>query len=1101
MKTAKQSIDLEYKGTKKRLNLRTALISLCMFAFVGTSAQTGTVTVKLRNASVKELFSAIEKQTSYRFSYRDAEIKGKGNVTISATNRELKQLLEGELSKLGLKYAVSGNKIIVTPVAAAASAQPKKVTGKVVDANGEPVIGATIKEQGTANGTITDFDGNFTLDVADNAMLEVSYIGYKSQELQAVAGRTLSVTLREDTEALDEVVVIGYGTQKKVNLTGSVETIKSDKIVSKPVVSLQDALAGEAAGMTVTQTSAQPGRNNTQVRIRGVGTWGDADPLVLVDGVAMKMEDVMPSDVESISVLKDAASAAIYGSRAANGVILITTKQGAKGKVSVSYSGNVGVQTPTRVPKMAASWQYAELYNQGMENEGKSSSLFPQDRIDRMKAGGNPDVLEGSTDWFDELLHPAMQHSHNVTIQGGSERTSYIGTLGYTYQNGVIHSSYERYNARLNTTTNFTSWLKLGINLAYINDISSESAAGAAAAYYKVLRALPYMPVRFSDGTWSFHSTPTNPVRMASDDYGAHTNQGNKISVLITPELNLFKGLNIKGLFGYESNTYNDKVSQKTVFYDAFEPAGQASNMFIARNKQTDKWEQYNNLTASLTATYSKKLGKHDITVLAGGSLETHKYKYTLGSRQDFPNNDFSEINLGDPNTAYSEGNSTYSALSSVFGRINYVFADKYLFEANVRYDGSSKFARGHRWGVFPSFSLGWRISEESFFTKLKEYVSNLKLRASWGQLGNQQIDDYLSVSTYGGGSAYMFGNSIASGYEETIMGNPFITWETSTNWNIGVDLGVLDNRLNFTFDWYKKVTDDILLALEEPSILGIVAPMQNAGAMENKGWEITMNWRDQIGENFSYNIGFNLSDVKNKITDLRGYKSPSSSLEARIEGEPLDALYGWETLGICQDEAQYEQYKDVMKTYNENWNIGDLIINDRNHDGVISAEDKTVIGNQIPRFCYGINLGFSYKNLDFSCFLQGVGKVDGFLGRDVIEPLGVMSALEEHYTDSFDPKHPSSDAYYPRILSSWRHNYDNFSHWVQDASYLRLKNIQIGYSFSFPKARIEKLRLTLSGQNLFTITKYRVFDPENALNGVSFPNVAVYSFGVNLTL
>lgn len=701
MKTAKQSIDLEYKGTKKRLNLRTALISLCMFAFVGTSAQTGTVTVKLRNASVKELFSAIEKQTSYRFSYRDAEIKGKGNVTISATNRELKQLLEGELSKLGLKYAVSGNKIIVTPDVAAPSAQPKKVTGKVVDANGEPVIGATIKEQGTANGTITDFDGNFALDVADNAMLEVSYIGYKSQELKAVAGKMLSVTLREDTEALDEVVVIGYGTQKKVNLTGSVETIKSDKIVSKPVVSLQDALAGEAAGMTVTQTSAQPGRNNTQVRIRGVGTWGDADPLVLVDGVAMKMEDVMPSDVESISVLKDAASAAIYGSRAANGVILITTKQGAKGKVSVSYSGNVGVQTPTRVPKMAASWQYAELYNQGMENEGKSSSLFPQDRIDRMKAGGNPDVLEGSTDWFDELLHPAMQHSHNVTIQGGSERTSYIGTLGYTYQNGVIHSSYERYNARLNTTTNFTSWLKLGINLAYINDISSESAAGATAAYYKVPRALPYMPVRFSDGTWSFHSTPTNPVRMASDDYGVHNNRGNKISVLITPELNLFNSLNIKGLFGYESNTYNDKVSQKTVLYDAFEPAGQASNQFISRNKQTDKWEQYNNLTASLTATYSKTFGKHDIVLLAGGSLETHKYKYTLGSRQDFPNNDFSEINLGDPNTAYSEGNATKSALSSVFGRINYVFADKYLFEANVRYDGSSKFARGHRWGYF----------------------------------------------------------------------------------------------------------------------------------------------------------------------------------------------------------------------------------------------------------------------------------------------------------------------------------------------------------------------------------------------------------------
>ena len=1003
---------------------------------------------------------------------------------------------------LGL-CALGGTAMFPVSVMAAVAQSPAiKVSGQVVDEQGEPLLGATIRVKDTSIGTTTDLDGNFQLEVPGNAVLLISYVGYKEREV-AVRNRAIlePIQLQSDTEMLEQVVVIGYGTQKKSDLTGSVAVVDAEALKQVSHSNISSMLEGKVAGVQIT-SDGQPGADPT-VRIRGVGSFGSTAPLYVIDGVPMgtSIRDFSSNDIETIQVLKDASAAAIYGSRAANGVILITTKQGAKGKVSVSYSGNVGVQTPTRVPKMAASWQYAELYNQGMENEGKSSSLFPQDRIDRMKAGGNPDVLEGSTDWFDELLHPAMQHSHNVTIQGGSERTSYIGTLGYTYQNGVIHSSYERYNARLNTTTNFTSWLKLGINLAYINDISSESAAGAAAAYYKVLRALPYMPVRFSDGTWSFHSTPTNPVRMASDDYGAHTNQGNKISVLITPELNLFKGLNIKGLFGYESNTYNDKVSQKTVFYDAFEPAGQASNMFIARNKQTDKWEQYNNLTASLTATYSKKLGKHDITVLAGGSLETHKYKYTLGSRQDFPNNDFSEINLGDPNTAYSEGNSTYSALSSVFGRINYVFADKYLFEANVRYDGSSKFARGHRWGVFPSFSLGWRISEESFFTKLKEYVSNLKLRASWGQLGNQQIDDYLSVSTYGGGSAYMFGNSIASGYEETIMGNPFITWETSTNWNIGVDLGVLDNRLNFTFDWYKKVTDDILLALEEPSTLGIVAPMQNAGAMENKGWEITMNWRDQIGENFSYNIGFNLSDVKNKITDLRGYKSPSSSLEARIEGEPLDALYGWETLGICQDEAQYEQYKDVMKTYNENWNIGDLIINDRNHDGVISAEDKTVIGNQIPRFCYGINLGFSYKNLDFSCFLQGVGKVDGFLGRDVIEPLGVMSALEEHYTDSFDPKHPSSDAYYPRILSSWRHNYDNFSHWVQDASYLRLKNIQIGYSFSFPKAGIEKLRLTLSGQNLFTITKYRVFDPENALNGVSFPNVAVYSFGVNLTL
>lgn len=1084
---------------------RLLCVAVCFFCIgiMTAFAQEQKVTVELKNATLKQVFKSIEGQTTYRFSYRNTLVDDKNDITISKRQVGVSVVLNEALKGRNLTYTiVSSKSIVISDKAEQASpSKTKRVSGTVKSTSGESIIGANIKVAGTTIGCITDIDGNFTLEVPEDAKLTVSYIGFQTQEI-AIDGKSLvNVVLKEDNEMLDEVVVVGYGTQKKVNLTGSVETIKSERIADKPVVSLQEALTGEAAGMTITQRSAQPGRNGTTMRVRGVGTWGNADPLVLVDGVAMSMNDIMPSDVESVSVLKDAASAAIYGSRAANGVILITTKQGKKGKVSINYSGNVGVQQATRVPKMAKSWQYAELYNQSMANEGKSSSLFPQDRIERMKAGGDPDVLEGSTDWFAEILHPAMQHSHNITVQGGSDKTSYIGSLGYTYQDGVIFSSYKRYNARINSTTQLTTWFKVGMNLAYINDISSESAAGATAAYYKVPRALPYMPVRFSDGTWSFQSTPTNPVRMASDDYGMHYNKGNKISMLVTPELNLFDCLNVKGVFGYESNIYNDKTFQKTVFYEAFEPAGQASNQFIARNKQTDKWEQYNNLTGSLTATFDKTFGLHSLKLLAGGSLETHKYKYTLGSRQDFPNNDFSEINAGDPNTAYSEGNSTYSALASLFGRINYVFADKYLFEANVRYDGSSKFARGSRWGLFPSFSVGWRVSEEGFFSQLKDYIPNLKLRASWGQLGNQQISDYLSISTYGEGWAYMFGNSIASGYQETVMGNPFITWETATNWNVGIDFSLFDSRLNASFDWYKKVTDDILLSLEAPSALGITPSMQNAGSVENKGWEISLNWKDQIGKDFSYNIGFNLSDVKNEVTDLHGYKSPSSNLTVRLEGEPLDALFGWETLGICQNEEMYEKYKDVMKTYNENWGIGDLIIKDRNQDNAITADDKTVIGNQIPRFTYGINLGFSYKKFDFSCFLQGVGKVDGFLGRDIIEPMGVMSALEEHYTDSFNPESPNSDAYYPRILSSWRHNYNNFSHWVQDASYMRLKNIQIGYTFSLPKVKIEKLRVMLSGQNLLTLTKFRVFDPENSLNSVSFPNVAVYSLGVNLTL
>lgn len=1082
---------------KKAMLMAGALLCLNL------SIYSQSISLKMSNVSVKKAMTELQTKSGYSFVYIAGDVDTDRTVSINAS--QLKDAVAQILKGQNVSYEIQGKNIVIKKGSQqqVTSGKRKKVTGTVKDANGEPIIGATVVEKGTTNGTVTDFDGNYALELSESGTLAVSYIGYKSQEFAAsqIKQGALAVTLKEDTEVMDEVVVVGYGTQKKVNLTGAVETIKSDKIADKPVVSLQNALAGEAAGLTITQRSAQPGKNSTQLRIRGVGTWGSSSPLVLVDGVAMDINDVMPSDVESISVLKDAASASIYGSRAANGVILITTKQGKKGKVSVSYTGNIGVQLPTRVPKMAKSWQYAELYNQSMENEGNSSSLFPRDRIERMKAGGDPDKLEGSTDWYDELLNPALQHSHNISFQGGGEKTAYIGSLGYTYQDGVIFSSYKRYNARINSMTDFTSWLKMGFNLSYINDISSESAAGASNAYFKAQRALPYLPVKFSDGTWSFHSNATNPVRMATDDYGMSYDKGSKLSLLITPELNFFGGLNIKGTFAYESNTYLGKTFEKTVLYDEFEPAGQASNLFVSRNKQTDTWNQYNNLTASVTATYEKNFGKHALKLLAGWSAETHKHQYTLASRKDFPNNDFEEINAGDPNTATSEGYSSYSALASFFGRVNYVFADRYLFEANVRYDGSSKFAQGHRWGLFPSFSLGWRVSEEKFFEPLKDYVSNLKLRASWGQLGNQEISNYQYLSTYGEGSAYILGNTICTSYKEAVMGNPLITWETATNWNIGVDFSLFHNRLSASFDWYKKSTDDILLSLEKTNMLGITPAMENAGSVENKGWEITLNWQDHIGQDFSYNVGFNLSDVKNKVTDLAGYKSPSSSLTARIEGEPLDALYGWETLGICHSQELYDKYNVIMKKFNPNWGIGDLIINDRDGNGVINSDDKTIIGNQIPRFTYGINLGFNYKNLDFSCFFQGVGRVNGYLTSDLIAPMGNHSAVEEHYTDSFDPQHPRSDAYWPRMLNSWRQNSDNYSHWVQDASYLRLKDVQIGYTFSFPKAKIEKLRLMFSGQNLFTLTKYRILDPETAIGGISYPNVAIYSFGINLTL
>lgn len=1076
-------------------------------------AQKATVSLEMRNQTVKEVLDEIEEQSDFSFFFNIKHVDLQRRVSVVVDKSDIFKVLETVFAGTDVRYSVVDRKIILSTERPKVQQikEEKKVTGVVKDQNGEPIIGANVSVKGTTLGTITGIDGDFVLDVPENAVIQVSYIGYVSQELRSGGKSRLDIVLKEDTQALEEVVVVGYGVQKKVNLTGSVSSIKSEELERQPIVTMKDALAGLAPGLTVVKSSGQPGSSNPTITVRGVGTWKNAGPLVLVDGMSMSIADVLPNDIESISVLKDAASAAIYGSRAANGVILITTKKGKVGKIQVNYNGNVGWQQATRQPKSATGWQYAELYNRAMLADGKAlpdgtTLTFPQDMIDRMKDGtGNIDHNEANTDWYDELLQTALQHTHDLSVSGGNDRLQYVGTVGYAKQDGIIKSSYERYNTRLNTTANLADWLTLQSNIAYINDVSKESP-GLGYAYYYAPRAYPNMPVQYSDGTWSFHSTPKNPVRMTTDDYGYQRYETDKLSLLFSPEIKLFdNSFFLKGVLGYESKTsYVDKFEKK-VIYDAFEPAGQGENIFVARNTKTDTWYRNRNLTLSATANYVKSFGDHDINVLLGTSREQFRYNTTVASRKDFPTDDFEVIDPGDASTATASGNKTYDALVSVFGRVNYSYKDRYLFEANIRRDGSSKFARGHRWGTFPSFSAAWRISEESFFSSLKNTVQNLKLRASWGKLGNQSIDRYLSMSTYnvvpGSTRFYMFDGTVQTLMSESVMGNNIITWETSTNLNFGLDVNVLDNRLGFTFDWYNRDTDDILLSLEAPSLLGITPPISNAGKVRNRGWELTINWQDQINEDFSYNVNFMLSDVRNKILDMNGYKSPTSSLTTRIEGEPIDALFGWKTLGLADTEEKYEQYKEVMLTYNSNFSMGDIIIEDRDKDGKITEADKTIIGNQIPRYSFSLNLGFNYKAFDFSAMFQGVGKVDGFLGRDIIEPLGSQTAMEEHYYDSFDPSNPTTGKYYPRMTMANRLNYANMSHWVQDASYLRLKNLQVGYTFKFgEKFPIERTRVYFSGSNLFTLTKYRVFDPENGLNTTSFPNVRVYSIGASVT-
>lgn len=1083
-------------------------IVVCFFcmSFMTAFAQEQKVTVELKNATLKEVIKSIEGQTTYRFSYRNKLVDDKSDITISKHQVDVSSVLNDVLKGRGLTYTIVSPKSIVISdqKEKSNSLKNKRVSGTVKSTNGELIIGANVKVVGTTIGCITDIDGNFTLEVPEDSRLIFSYIGFQTLEVPIGDKSSLSIVLKEDTEILDEVVVVGYGTQKKVNLTGAVETVKSEKISSKPVTSVAEALTGEAAGVTVIQRSSKPGAYDTSIRIRGVGTWGDANPLVLVDGIELGMDKVNPNDIESITVLKDASASAIYGSRAGNGVILITTKRGTENsKPQISFSTSWGIQSTTRMLKKADALTYAEKYDKRLTNNGQSGKYT--EMISQMKNGQwDPEHGLANTDWMDEILHPALQQNHNISVNGGNKTTSYLASLGYLNQASVVgdNTSFERYNARLNTHSNITSWFNVDFNMSYMTSIGKEPSSGVTNVVKHAMEIEPYLPVQFADGTYTYSGIAANPVRMGyTDDYGTSESRVENFNGLLSGEISLW-GFKWKNTFAYERQISRSSSFTKTLSYDEYIPAGeenpvQTEHTTVAENSKTESFYGITNITANSTLTYENTFGSHYFKVLLGASRELLKTESLSGSKSVFPNNELDDLSAGTKKASVSGGTGR-EALASYFGRLNYVYDERYLAEFTIRRDGSSKFASGHRWGVFPSASLGWRISEESFYKPLKKYIENLKVRASWGKLGNNRIGDYQYLSMLGinNSSGYIFdGSNIIGGYYESTMGNPLITWENLESTNIGLDIALLNNRLNMSAEWFNRRTKDILLQLPAPGTLGIAPSTSNAAEVENKGWEITMDWRDQF-KDFKYNISFNLSDVRNKVLDLKGYKAPTNELTILREGEPINSLFGWEAIGICRTQEDYDKYKDQMATISNKFSIGDIIYKDIDGNGVVDGDDKKVIGNQIPRYTFGLRLGLQWKNIDFSCFLQGVAKCDGYLTYEAQNSLYDTS-------NSFD-KETNINAKYPRLMPDSHYTYSSYSSfWVQDASYVRVKNITLGYTFNqFKKYGISNMRVFFSGENIATITGYEGFDPESpiGMRGWMYPLVGVYSFGLNLT-
>lgn len=986
--------------------------------------------------------------------------------------------------------------------------------GLVKDATGESVIGASVVVKGTTNGTITDFDGNFSLDgIKKGDVIVISYVGYQTQEIKW-NGSPLNVILKEDSKTLSEVVVVGYGTQKKANLSGSVAMVDSKELENRPIQNVSSGLQGLMPGVAITGTNGAPGQDAGKIRVRGIGTLNEAGPYILVDGIETgTLSAVDPNDIESISVLKDAASAAIYGSKAANGVVLITTKRGKTGQTKISYSGYLSFQNATNMIERMGSYEYASLLNQALEAEGMSKR-FNDTELQKFKDGNDP--LYPDTDWYDLAYKTGVQHRHNVNINGGSENVKYMASLGYLNQTGILpNAGREQFNARTNLDMKINKRLSARMNLSFIkNDYSDASSAYYGGSSDQIIRQLnliaPWIVARYDDGTWG---TISDGSPIAWLDSGMKVNRDNyNFSGMAAVDYEIFDGLKLTLQGAYVNNLQNYNYFQKYIKYN--------------ENKESDpsqlderfyKWDRTN---YDALLNYNKNFGKHNIKGLLGWHTEKYNYKYQKAVRKKFPNNELTDMNAGDASTQSNEGYTAELAMISWFARINYDFAGKYLLEANIRADASSRFAEGHRWGYFPSFSGAWRISEEAFMESAKDsWLSGLKIRASWGQLGNQDAlsgsnnDYYPALNTYNLDSKYAFGGSLNSGYYQRKYRLETISWEKASTWGVGVDF-TLFNKLNGSLDYYNRKTTGIIMDVTVPKEFALDAYKDNVGSMRNSGIEINLSYNTKIGQ-VDFGIAGNFSYNKNEILDLGG-GDPNKYLDAtdgysqrNKVGEAMNSYYIYRADGFFNSQEEADAYTAKYgNPFGKTFKAGDLRYVDTNKDGKLTADDREYCGSSDPKIIYGFNINAGWKGIDLSLMFNGAAGVKRLF--DGYEVYGNFSGDAAHpatiWRDAWTPD--NHDASMPRIFydtnsaSSSRSVQSDF--WLQDTSYLRLKNLQLGYTL--PKGwlnsvGVENIRIYYSVENLLTFDKMKInIDPESTSQRLSsYPLLRTHAFGVNV--
>lgn len=1020
----------------------------------------------------------------------------------------------------------------------------RTVSGTVVSStNGEPLIGVSVQvKERPSVGTITDLDGKYSLQVANGETLVFSYIGFVNQEI--TADRTvIDVEMKEDTEVLDEVVVVGYGTMKRSDLTGSVVSVGEDEIKQSVVTSLDQALQSRAAGVSVTQNSGTPG-GGISVSIRGINSLNGNEPLYVIDGVAISgnndsnssvLSSINPSDIVSMEILKDASATAIYGSRASNGVVLITTRQGQSGKTRISYEGYYGLQQLPKELEVLNLREYAEYQN------------LRADVIGFGKRGEFADLslLGEGTNWQREIFQNASMHNHQVNISGGNDNVKYALSAGYLQQEGIaIGSDFQRFSARVNMDNKITKWLSTGLR-ASVSKTTQNNTIDSGNIIRTAIEQLPDTPARNPDGSWGAQAENmygtyfSNPVAEAlmRENY----NKGLQMYVDFFADVTIWKGLVLRA--EYAGNYYYNNSYQYTPSYDY--------GHYIQTSSGSRSASNGSNWTLKTYLTYNGTFGKHNLSVMAGHEAQENTWENLSGSRSDYLFNTIHELNMGDASTAKNSSGRGSSAIESYYGRLNYGYDDRYLATFTLRGDGSSSFGPANRWGIFPSVALAWKINNERFLKNV-EWLNNLKLRMGWGLVGNQSASSYAYGVTMSSAASIWGTGFYAGNYP-----NDKLKWEETKAYNAGLDLNLFDNRVEFIFDTYFKNTDNLLMRASLPSyVSGVIqSPWVNAGAMQNKGAEFTLNTVNVSTKDFTWRTGITISFNKNKITKLYTETAGlSGTIDSQIltystVGQPVGQYYGYKVIGMFKEENDFYQRdadgnflldkngnrlpvalpEDQHIAEDEVW-VGDYIFEDLNDDGIIDEKDRTYLGNPEPKFSYGFNNTFTYKGFDLNIFINGVygNELVNLFRQDFTNPMRNSNLLKEATgiarVELIDPEQPNEiwnvrvanpeSASVQRINTADGNDNNRMSNrFVEDGSYLRIKNISLGYTFPqswVRKWKIENLRVYMNVQNAFTFTKYKGYDPEVGaynykvlLRGVDYaryPSQRIYTFGLNLS-